>query len=216
VTFQEVLTEAVNEFIRFGFDNQERLDYWIKELRQAAVKSLVSEDQLRRELEKSLKGAYDRLVTKGGLVSKDVSRFTVDRLTPKLRQELDRRIMASANLIKLNREESISNTLRRFAGWATSIPPGGSKVVDRREEKKQIKKDLGLLPFKERRVIIDQTHKLINNIKEVVAMHNLLEHSIKCPPKFSPDSTSPNLASLPQNGHGSSLSSLFRVGIGLK
>jgi len=172
VTFQEVLTEAVNEFIRFGFDNQERLDYWIKELRQAAVKSLVSEDQLRRELEKSLKGAYDRLVTRGGLVSKDVSRFTVDRLTPKLRQELDRRIMASANLIKLNREESISNTLRRFAGWATSIPPGGSKVVDRREEKKQIKKDLGLLPFKERRVIIDQTHKLINNIKEVVALEN--------------------------------------------
>ena len=172
MTFYEVLTEAVNEFIQYGFDNQSRLDYWIKELRAAAIKSLISEDQLRHELDKSLKSAYTRLVTKGGLVSKDVSQFTVDRLTPKLRAELDRRIVASANLIKFNREESINNTLRRFSGWATSIPAGGNNDVDRRKEKKQIKKELGLLPFKERRVIIDQTHKLINNINEIVAVDN--------------------------------------------
>ena len=172
MTFYEVLTAAVNDFIKYGFDNQERLDYWLKELKNAAVKSLITPEKLQKELERSLKGAFDRLVEKGGLVNKDVTRFTVDRLKPKMRAELDRRILASVNLIKYNREETISNMLRRFSGWATSIPLGGSDTVDKREEKKQVKKSLGLLPFKERRVIIDQTHKLIANINEIVAVDN--------------------------------------------
>ncbi len=172
MTFYECLTAAINEFITYGFDSQERLNYWVEELRKSAIKSMIKPEQLQKELERSLKGAFDRLVTKGGLVSKDVTRFTVAKLTPKLRNELDRRIMASVNLIKYNREESISNMLRRFSGWATSIPVGGNNDVNRREEKKQIKKELGMLPFKERRVIIDQTHKLINNINEIVAVDN--------------------------------------------
>jgi len=170
VTFYEVLTQAVNYYITYGFENEARLKYWLDELKNAAVKSLITPEKLQKELERSLKGAFDRLVTKGELVNKDVSRFTVAKLTPKLRAELDRRIMASANLIKYNREESISNTLRRFSGWATSIPVGGNKDVNRQEEKKHIKKELGMLPFKERRVIIDQTHKLIANISEIVAV----------------------------------------------
>ena len=172
MTFYEVLTAAINDFILYGFDNQERLDYWLKMLKESAVKSLITPEKMQSELERSLKGAFDRLVTKGGLVSKDVTRFTVDRLKPKMRAELDRRILASVNLIKFNREESISNMLRRFSGWATSIPIGGSDTVDKREEKKQVKKSLGMLPFKERRVIIDQTHKLIANINEIVALDN--------------------------------------------
>lgn len=172
MTFYEVLTQAVNYFVLHGFESQEKLDYWLQELKNAAVKSLITPAKLQQELERSLKSAYTRLVTKGGLVNKDVSRFTVDRLTPKLRAELDRRIIASVNLIKFNREETISNTLRRFSGWATSIPPGGTEVVKRNEEKKQIKKDLKMLPFKERRVLIDQTHKLIANINDIVATEN--------------------------------------------
>lgn len=89
-----------------------------------------------------------------------------------MRAELDRRIMASANLIKLNREEAISNTLRRFQGWATSIPIGGSDAVDRREEKAYIKKGISGLDFKERRVVIDQTHKLISSLNDIVATNN--------------------------------------------
>ena len=110
-------------------------------LKRELVQTKAQLDERRKrveELERSLKNAYTRLVTKGGLVNKDVSRFTVDRLTPRLRAELDRRIIASVNLIKFNREETISNTLRRFSGWATSIPPGGTEVVKRNEEKKKI------------------------------------------------------------------------------
>ena len=83
MTFYECLTAAINEFIIYGFDSQDRLDFWVKELRKTAVKSLVTPQKLQNELERALKGAFDRLVTKGGLVNKDVTRFTVARLTPK-------------------------------------------------------------------------------------------------------------------------------------
>lgn len=158
--------------MQYGFDNQKRLDFWIEKLREAAVKSLITEKEMQKEIERSLSQVYSRLVTKGGLLNANVSKFTLDKLKPKLRAELDRRIMASANLIKYNREETISNTLRRFAGWATSIPIGGTDIVDKKKEKKNIRKDLATIDFKERRVIIDQTHKLINNINELVATDN--------------------------------------------
>ena len=111
MTFYETLTEAVNDFIQNGFDSQDRLDYWIKRIRDSAIKELIPEYKIQEELEKHLNASYHRLVTKGGLVNKNVSRFTVDRLAPKLREELDRRILTSANLIKLNRQEAFSNVL---------------------------------------------------------------------------------------------------------
>jgi hypothetical protein len=80
--------------------------------------------------------------------------------------------MASANLIKYNREKNINEVLQRFEGWATSIPTGGSKAVDRVKEKQTIKKSLTKMPFEQRRVVIDQTHKLVSNINEIVATDN--------------------------------------------
>ena len=80
--------------------------------------------------------------------------------------------MASANLIKLNRKASIDKTLQRFQGWATSIPIGGSKTQDRQAEKAHIKKELYKSHFEERRVIIDQNHKLISSINDIVATDN--------------------------------------------
>jgi len=172
MTFFEVLTAAVNDIIEHGFDSQKRIDDWVEKIKRAAQKDMIPDSKIQEELEKALHSAYTRLVTKGGLVNKDVSKFTIEKLKPKLRAELDRRIMASANLIKYNREEAINNTLRRFVGWATSIPKGGSDAVDKVKEKQNIRKALGKTGFEQRRVIIDQTHKLVSNIKEIVALDN--------------------------------------------
>jgi len=169
MTFFEVLTAAINDFMENGFDSKKRLDYWLEKIKEAANKAIKSDAEMEAEMTKALNTAFSRLVTKGGLVNKDVSRFTIDRLKPKLRSELDRRILASANLIKYNREQNISNTLRRFEGWATSIPVGGSKAVNKVKEKQLIRKSLGKMPFEQRRIVIDQTHKLVANIKDIVA-----------------------------------------------
>ena len=172
MTFFEVLTAAINDIMEHGFDSKKRIENWLAEIKAAAIKSLIPESQVEQEMIKAMKQAYARMVIKGGLVSKGVSKYDIEKLKPKLRAELDRRIMASANLIKYNREYTINEVLQRFEGWATSIPVGGSKAVDRVKEKQNIKKSLGKAAFKQRRVIIDQTHKLVSNINEIVAVDN--------------------------------------------
>src|SRR5207247_2394734 len=93
----------------------------------------------------------------------------IDQIKPALHAELERRIMASADLIKLNRKAAIEKTVQRFSGWATSVPPGGTRATDKKKEKDSIKKSLKSLPFEERRVIIDQSHKFVANLNEIVA-----------------------------------------------
>lgn len=170
--FFRVVTDAINDIAEHGYESEERLEYWVAEIRRAALQDMVSEEALTEQLKRVLGSAYRRLIEDGSILHRHpgVSRFTLQRIAVKLRPELDRRILASANLIRLNREQAINETLRRFQGWATSIPIGGTDQVDRREEKRNIRKSLASLPFVERRVLIDQGHKLAASLSEIVAI----------------------------------------------
>ena len=170
-TYYEIITAAVADFAEYGYDSEDRLRVWSDRIRDAAKRGMVSEASLTRTLRTALTADYDKLVTKGGIEKrhKGVPRFTVDKLRPQLRAELDRRIMASTSLIKLNRQRAVDHTLQRFGGWATSIPTGGVTAEKRSEVKKSVAKSIKQLPFEERRVIIDQGHKLNAAINNVVA-----------------------------------------------
>lgn len=169
--FYEVLTQAVNDFLEHGFDSEERLNHWIRELGRTAQGALVTEAVLVQTLRSSLAQTFRRVTTTSRLlkVHPGISAFTLERIKPTLRAELDRRILASASLIKLNREQSVQRTLQRFAGWATSIPIGGTEVAQRAEVKESVRRGIAALPFEERRVVIDQGHKLINAVNDIVA-----------------------------------------------
>jgi len=170
-TLYEVITEAVADITAHGFDSQRRVDMWMERIEAAAKRTMTSPDRLDQLLRETMKGLYSRLV-EGGRIARmhpGVSTFTLRQVKPKLRAELERRIMTSADLIKLNREQSIAKTLQRFQGWATSVPAGGSRVTDKRETKYDVGKALKQLPFEERRVIIDQGHKLTASINDVIA-----------------------------------------------
>jgi hypothetical protein len=168
--FYRIVTDAVNDLLANGYDSQKRLEHWLQRIELAARAALVPEGTLRRVLGDALQQVYERAVG-GGLVRRHagVSQFTLDAIKPKLRRELDRRILASADLIRLNREASIQRTLQRFAGWATSIPIGGTDDKQRKEAKRHVRRGIAALPFEERRVIIDQGHKLAAAIDDVVA-----------------------------------------------
>lgn len=170
-TFQEILAAAVADMAEHGFDSQERVDRWTRDLRDAAVRSMISPESLDQQLRQALAAHYRRMVDRGGVAKfhRGVERFTLERVRPALRAELDRRIAASANLIKLNRAEAIEKTLRRFQGWSTSIPPGGVSGESKAEVKASVRKSLASLPWEERRVLIDQGHKLIGAINQIVA-----------------------------------------------
>lgn len=171
MTFYETITAAINDMSKHGFDSKKRLDDWVTKIRKAAVSSMIPKGLLERSLNATLQTIYKKMVTKGKIFEyhPGVSRYTVERLTPKMRSELDRRVAASANLITLNREQSIQKTLQRFSGWATSVPAGGTTQTDKVEVKDNVQKALRALPFEERRVCIDQGHKLISSINEIVA-----------------------------------------------
>jgi hypothetical protein len=174
LSFFEVVTAAVKDISEHGYDSQERVDYWMREIVVAARRDMVSETTLELALFGHLRTLYTSMVEKGTILKHHpgVSKFTLERIKPKLRNELDRRIMTSAQLIKLNRETAIQKTLQRFNGWATSIPAGGSEAVDKVETKSKIRKSLTDLPFEERRVIIDQGHKLVSSINDIIAHDN--------------------------------------------
>lgn len=170
--FNAVLSEAIADFLECGFDSQKRIDHWLQKLEVAARASLVPEAVLQRQLKDALTRTYLRLVEGKKLISlhPGISKFTLAAIKPKLRAELDRRILASADLIRLNRKKSIEQTLQRFAGWATSIPIGGTRAIAKGESSLAIKRGLSGLPFEERRVIIDQGHKLTAAVNDILAV----------------------------------------------
>jgi hypothetical protein len=172
-SFYEVLTDAIADFAEHGYDSEERLAYWTREIEAAALRGMVSQQELRDQLNAHLRGIYERILREEAKrsVSKvtGVARFGPEMLAPKMKAELDRRRMASANLIRLNREAAIQKTLQRFQGWASSVPAGGTRDADRKKTKDGIRKSLSSLPFQERRVLIDQGHKFTASLQDIVA-----------------------------------------------
>jgi hypothetical protein len=170
-TFYRVLSEAINEMAAAGFDNSERLAFWIKRIRDAAIQSLIPEHVLEAQLHAAFRATFQRLVERSAITKfhPGIARFTLEKVRPALRAELDRRLMAARNLIKLNRAEAIEATVRRFAGWASSVPDGGTGATNKRETKVEIRKALASLPFRERRVAIDQGHKFVSNLNNILA-----------------------------------------------
>jgi hypothetical protein len=170
-SFYSVITDAINDLIANGFDSFDRVEAWVSRIRAAAIRNMVPEATLQRHLNETMRSIYRAKVERGGMLKfhPGVSRFTLDRVRPALRSELDRRIMASAQLIKLNRSKAIEETLQRFSGWATSIPAGGSDAVDRSETKTEMRKALASLPYRERLVATDQGHKFVANLNNILA-----------------------------------------------
>jgi hypothetical protein len=171
-TFYQLITRAVADFTEHGYDSEPQLEEWLSRLRAAAQREAVPIRDAEATIRAALRGIYDRLIENGGILVRHpgVSRFTVERVKPRLRAELERRVRANANLIKINRAEAIEATLRRFSGWASSIPPGGSRAVERNPVKTAIRKELASLPFIERRVAIDQGHKFVASLSEILAV----------------------------------------------
>lgn len=169
--FRDVLTEAVRDIAEHGYDEKQRLEDWMIRLRAAAEADLPSPKVLEKRMKQAMEAVYKRSLSKSAMKKKhpQVSRFTIDNIAPRLRPELTRRILAAADLIKLNRVQAIDKTLQRFSGWATSVPAGGSRVVDKVDVKQDVEKSLKQLKFEERRVSIDQGHKLIAAVDAVIA-----------------------------------------------
>lgn len=171
MNFYDVISAAVRDFADNGYDSEARLEQWLERIREAAEVDLVPEAVVEQEMRAGLEAIYTRLIERGQILRQHpgVNRFGLERIKPQLHAELQRRIMASANLIKLNRAEAVESTLRQFAGWASSVPAGGTRLPVQREAGAQTRRELTKLGFQVRRVAIDQGHKFMSSLSETLA-----------------------------------------------
>ncbi|WP_080483993.1 Hint domain-containing protein [Burkholderia cenocepacia] len=170
-TFHDVLTEAIRDITEHGYDDPGRLQEWLRRLRFAAMADLPTDAEMRNRMQTAMDAVFHRTLSKTGALRyhPGVPRFTIERLAPSLRPELDKRVRASVDLIKLNRERAVEQSLQRLAGWVSSVPAGGSRAVDKPEVRESIAKPIRQLRYEERRVSIDQGHKLMSSINAVIA-----------------------------------------------
>jgi hypothetical protein len=171
-SFYDVLTAAVNDLLEHGYADPGQVIEWQRRLTEAVDRSWGSEREAVERLRESLKRRFNLLVERDGLLREHrlADRFTYLMIKPKLRGELDRRLVAATDLIKLNRDEAVARMGRRWTGWATSLPVGGPAEADRRKLKEEVKRPLQRLPFAERRLFIDQGAKLVAAVHETVAL----------------------------------------------
>lgn len=178
-TFSRVVREAVRHFLQNGYRSPEELAEWTGRIRSAADIVTGTADDYMTQVTSRLTSAYELQVGGARALKRHpgVSRYTLDMLRPQLRTELDRRILASVELIKLNRTKAIDTTLSRFIGWSTSIPPVDPGNVGLSADSRQgymvnashIQKSAETVDYEARRVMVDQGHKLIANIDNVIA-----------------------------------------------
>ena len=170
--FFKTLADAINYYRKGG--ELSHLGYWQNNLRNAALMYFNNRKSSSDVARAGLSAVYKMHMRPKGIkrFHKKLSTFDIRQIEPRLRPLLEARIMASADLIKLNRDQAIESTLRRFAGWVSSVPESGKDLGDIRKEKTRIGKSLQQSTYEERRMMIDQGHKLLSNINQVIAEGN--------------------------------------------
>lgn len=172
--FWKILYEAIQDVLRHGFDSSERLRFWRARLRTAISQEIPSDQVQRDRLQQALQYQFRKTLRQSRRKSQEqgVSGMDIQRLAPQLQNELEKRIVASTALIKLNRERMVERTLQRFEGWMSSIPEGGTRRAVARKTASHIAKPLRQQSYEERRLHIDQGHKLVAAIDRVIAQHS--------------------------------------------
>lgn len=172
--FPSVLSEAIRDVSEHGYSSREEIDLWLDRIRRAADARLPRDTDTAARVRRDLGRIYDRLLKSRKLQERvpGVGDYTIAMVSPELRAELDRRILAAVDLIKLHRREAVEKTLQRFFAWSTSIPRGGEGVIDKRAVRRDIGKSVAQFGFERRRVAIDQAAKLSANVSDIVAVGN--------------------------------------------
>jgi len=137
--------------------------------------SIFSAEKPTKNPAKTLTKTFNDLVIKEKILKHHpgVSRFTLQQIEPHLHDELERRIRASMDLIKLNREQAVEKTTQRLRGWMSSLSPvpeiRENQTDDLPETAKKIIEPFRKLPYEERRLNIDQNAKLVAGLNQIVA-----------------------------------------------
>ena len=112
-TFGRLLAEAIAELSSTGYVSPERVNEWVVKLRNAAEREFGPMERIDDDVRLRMEAVFKNLIDGGKIADyvPGISRLTIGMVKPGLRAELDRRILAAADLIKLNRKQAIEQTL---------------------------------------------------------------------------------------------------------
>lgn len=148
-------------------------DFYARQIEQAARRGLKPMSAINARMQRGLSAVYRRVLPTRGKPPANhpgLSVITLQRLQPRLRTILDQRLFESTRLVERNRIKALEAVRDRFTGWASSIPPQGAPESAGKEAKRAIRKELGNLQYAERRVLVDQSHKLRSNFDDLLAL----------------------------------------------
>ncbi|MDE1990791.1 MAG: hypothetical protein KGI82_10020, partial [Betaproteobacteria bacterium] len=111
-TFYDLVRQAVAQASEHGPPSEAQLDALLVQIRLAAQRSLLSDAEVNAQLKRHFAGLYNRLIVRGKIFERmrGVERFTAAQVAPAIRAELDRAILASADLIRLNKAAEVEKT----------------------------------------------------------------------------------------------------------
>lgn len=156
-----------------GNPDIEQLRSMVPQVRGALEGAYLTDTQIADEVARMLGARFRRGLRSlpkrhRGFVGRLGPEIIEDQYRPMLRQ----RILASVDLIRLNRDQEIERQLKRFVGWATGSVPSQAKRSDKGELSKGLTKSLQQESFERRRVCIDQGHKLLAAVDDVIALEH--------------------------------------------
>ena len=166
MSFPKLLKEAAKHFTRHGYTSQADINDWRVRLLTAAEQHLDPEGA-RDKIRRSLSSAFFKAIGEGRIAKRhgSVHKFTIDRLEPHLRDELERRMFAAQELVDGDKRATLERIHNRFLGLATAGPnPGEAQAAAQgigkaaRDSKAQ-----------ERMTAVDQTKKLVAGLDEIIA-----------------------------------------------
>lgn len=97
-----------------------------------------------------------------------VAPYIIATLYLLLQDERDNRKESAIRLVGMRREEMKETVLRRFAGWASSIPVN-REITNKQEVINFISKPVKELAKHEKNIIDDQTRKMVSNMDAIVS-----------------------------------------------
>jgi hypothetical protein len=164
--FDRLLREAAKHFTTNGYTSRSDINDWRVKLLSAAEAHLDVEGAHKR-VGRILESAYWKALGAGRIAKKhgSVPKYAIDQLEPKLRDELERRIFATQELVEGDKRVALERLQQRFLGLATAGPNPGEAAASATAIGKVARDSRA----QERMIAVDQTKKMVATMDEVIA-----------------------------------------------
>ena len=177
----DIVASAITDIAVNGYNSEVNISRWLMQIQNALRNYTANLPTARSLVERSMTASFNQhfFDKKGNptpkflQLNRGIDAFTLQHLKPKAQSKLQERIVQNAQLIVLDRDAAVADTLKRFQGWTIGQVSAKQLLtkVQVKEQAKLIIKPIGNAPstFIPRRRIIDQNMKMCASVNDLIA-----------------------------------------------